>query len=120
MANREKVTEKELPALQDLSDVLNAGKVAVTEGDLEHARKFFSLFKCQNLEEYQNLYLNCDTLLLACVFGEFRQISHQNYGLDFVHHFSASNLAGDANNLSAKTQMFSSYQTAGISKWSRI
>ena len=42
------------------------------------------------------MYLKCDTLLLACVFEEFRQISHQTYGLDCARHFSASNLAGDA------------------------
>ena len=74
---------------------MNGGKVAVTEADLEHASKVVREFKCQNLEDYHNLYLKCDTLLLACVFEEFRQISHQTYGLDCAHYFSASNLAGD-------------------------
>ena len=37
-----------------------------------------------------------DTLLLACVFEEFRQISHQIYCLDCAHHFSASSLTGEA------------------------
>ena len=82
MANREKLAEKELPSLQRFSDVLNGGKDAVTEADLEHARKVLREFKCQNLEDYHNLYLKCDTNLLACVFEEFRQISHQTYGLD--------------------------------------
>ena len=96
MTKREKFAEKELPPLQNWSDVLNGGKVAVSQADLEHARNVFRVFKCQNLEDYHNLYLKCDTLLLACVFEEFRQISHQTYGLDCAHHFSASNLAGDA------------------------
>ena len=96
MTGREKFAEKELPPLQNWSDVLNGGKVAVSPADLEHAKKVFRVFKCQNLEDYHNLYLKCDTLLLACVFEEFRQISHQTYGLDCAHHFSASNLAGDA------------------------
>ena len=113
MTKREKFAEKELPPLQNWSDVLNGGKVAVSQADLELARKVFRVFKCQNSEDYHNLYLKCDTLLLACVFEEFRQISHQTYGLDCAHHFSASNV-------SAKTRMFSFYQTAGISKWSII
>ena len=96
MTKREKFEEKELPPLQNWSDVLNGGKVAVSQADLEHTRKVFKVFKCQNLEDYHNLYLKCDTLLLTCVFEEFRQISHQTYGLDCAHHFSASNLAGDA------------------------
>ena len=96
MIKREKFAENELPLLQNWSDVSNGGKVAVSQADLEHARKVFRVFKCQNLEDYHNLYLKCDTLLLACVFEEFRQISHQTYGLDCAHHFSASNLAGDA------------------------
>ena len=53
-------------------------------------------------EDYHKLYLKCDTLLLACVFEEFRQISHQTYGMFCAHFFSASNLAGDAFNCNCK------------------
>ena len=110
LTKREKFAEKEVPPLQNWSYVLNGGKVAVSQADLEHARKVFRVFKCQNLEDYHNLYLKCDTLLLACVFEEFRQVSHQTYGLDCAHHFSASNLAGDAFKLICKdsnVQLFS-------------
>ena len=96
MTKREKFAEKELSPLQNWSDVFNGGKVAFSQADLEHARKEFRVFKCQNLEDYHNLYLKCDTLLLACVFEEFWQISHQTYGVDCAHHFSASNLAREA------------------------
>ena len=96
MTKRKKIAEKELPPLQNESNILNGGKFAVSQVDLEHARKVFRVFNCQNLEDYLNLYLKCDTLLLVCVFEEFWQISHQTYGLDCAHHFSASNLAGDA------------------------
>ena len=46
MTKREKFAEKELPPLLNWPDVLNGGKVAVSQADLEHARK---VFKCQNL-----------------------------------------------------------------------
>ena len=96
MAKKQKLAEKELLPLQNSSDVLNGGKLAVSEADLEHSRKNFREFKCQNFEDYHNLYLKCDTILLACVFEEFRKISHQKYGLVCLHRFSASNLAGVA------------------------
>ena len=40
------------------------------------------------------MYFKSDTLVLACVLEEFRQINHQTYGLDCTHLFSASNLTG--------------------------
>ena len=73
---------------------MNGGKVAVSEADLEQARKVLREFKRQSVKDYQKLYLRCDKLLLACLLEEFRQLSHQTFSLDCVHHFSASNLAG--------------------------
>ena len=68
MANREKFAEKLLPLLQHWSDVLNRGKLAASETGLEYARQVFGELQCQSLEDYHNLYLKCDSLLLACVF----------------------------------------------------
>ena len=45
---------------------------------------------------YHDLYLTCDTLLLACVFDAFRDICYNTYGLDCVQYYGASNLSGDA------------------------
>ena len=68
----------------------------ITEEELQKAKTVFDSFQCRNLEDYHNLYLNCDTLLLACVFAEFRRQCMKTYGLDCAHHYSASNLAADA------------------------
>ena len=54
--------------MQHWSNVLNRGKLAASETGLEHARQLFGELHCQNLEDYHNLYLKCDSLLLACVF----------------------------------------------------
>ena len=64
--------------------------------DSKHAQTVFDKFNCINLKQYHNLYLTCDTLLLACVFEEFSSITHASYRLDCAHHFTASNLVGDA------------------------
>ena len=67
----------------------------ITE-ELLKAKTVFDKFQCRNLEDYHHLYLKCDTLLLACVFEEFRRLCMNTYELDCTHHYSASNLTVDA------------------------
>ena len=40
----------------------------ITYKDYNHAQKVWGLFKINNLGEYYNLYVQCNTLLLADVF----------------------------------------------------
>ena len=74
---------------------LDGNKVAIIAENLIEAKVVCNQFNCQNLRDYNDLYLSCDTLLLTFVFEEFRSISYEKYGLDCAHHFAASNLAGD-------------------------
>ena len=43
-----------------------------------------------------DLYFKCDVLLLADVFGKFRNNSFKNYGLCLSHYLSAPGLSWDA------------------------
>ena len=95
MTDRSKFAETELPPLKKWKNSLDNG-LQITEEELQKAKTVFETFQCRNLEDYHNLYLKCDTLLLACVFEEFRRLCMNAYGLDCAHHYSASNLAGDA------------------------
>ena len=65
------------------------GKIAINADNLIEANEFFNQFNCQNLRDYHDLHLSCDTFILACVFEEFRSISYQTYGIDCAHHFTA-------------------------------
>ena len=96
MTDRKKFDEKELPPLEKWVNSLDGDKIAISADNLVEAKEVFNQFNCQNLRDYHDLYLSCDTLLLACVFEEFRSISYETYSLDCAHHFTASNLAGDA------------------------
>ena len=69
---------------------LDGDKVAIIADNLIEAKAVCNQFICQDLREYHDLYLSCDT------FEEFRSISYETYGLDCAHRFAASNLAGDA------------------------
>ena len=96
MTDRKKFDEKELPPLKNLVNSLDGDKIAINADNLVDAKEVFNQCSCQNLRDYHDLYLSCETLLLACVFEEFCSISYETYGLDCAHHFTASKLAGDA------------------------
>ena len=44
----------------------------ITDEDYEYAQKMFEEFKLKKLSEYHDLHVQCDTLLLADVFKNFR------------------------------------------------
>ena len=50
----------------------------------------------KTMKDYHDLYLTCDVLLLADVFGKFRNTSLKNYGLCPSHYLSAPVLSWDA------------------------
>ena len=54
------------------------------------------IFKIKNRGEYNDLYVQCDTLLLADVFENFRDKGIEIYELDPAHFLSALGLAWQA------------------------
>ena len=54
------------------------------------------IFEINHLGEYHDLYVRCDTLLLADVFEKFRDTRIEIYGLDPSHFLSASGLVWQA------------------------
>ena len=61
-----------------------------------HSQKVWEVFEIKNLDEYHDLYVQCDTLLLAGVFENFRDKCIEIYELDPAHFFSAPGLAWQA------------------------
>ena len=59
-------------------------------------QKVWEVFGINNLGEYQDLYVQCDTLLLADVFEKVRDTYIEIYGLDPSHFLSAPGLAWQA------------------------
>ena len=54
------------------------------------------MFKIKNLDEYHDLYVQSDTLLLADVYENFRNMCLEKYQLDPVYFVSAPGLAWQA------------------------
>ena len=68
----------------------------ITDTDYIHANKVFKKFKLKHLGEYHDLYVQSDTLLLADVFENFRNMCIKAYELDLAHFLSAHGLAWQA------------------------
>ena len=67
-----------------------------TDEGYAHYKKLFKEFELKNLGDYHDLYVQCDTLLLADVFGNFRDKCIEIYGLDTAHFLSTPGLAWKA------------------------
>ena len=68
----EKFNETSLPEKEDFYSHLNMEDI--TDADYVYAKIFCKDFWINNLEEYHDLYVQSDTLLLADVFENFRNI----------------------------------------------
>ena len=64
--------------------------------DYRHGNNVFHKFKLNNLEDYHDLYVQSDTLLLADVFENFRDMCLKEYELDPAHFLSLPGLAWQA------------------------
>ena len=64
--------------------------------DYQHAHNVWNTFNCQTIQDYHDLYLKSDVLLLADVFEKFRKTCLKHYKLDPCHYYTAPGLAWDA------------------------
>ena len=94
MDSWEKFNETALPTKKDFYSNLNLENNS--DEDCTHAQKVWDVFKIKNLGEYHDLYVQSDTLLLADVFENFRNMCLNIYELDPVYFVSAPGLAWKA------------------------
>ena len=94
MDNWEKFNETTLPPKEAFYGNLNLE--VISDEDYAHAQKVWDVFKITNLDEYHDLYVQSDTLLLADVYENFRNICLEKYQLDPAYFVSAPGLAWQA------------------------
>ena len=94
MDNWKKFKEESLPDKESFYSELN--KEHITDEDYAHAQKVWEEFNIKNLGEYHDLYVQCDTTLLADVFENFREKCLEIYELDPAHFLSAPGLSWQA------------------------
>ena len=94
MDNWERVYEISLPDKESFYSSLNMENI--DDIDYRHGNKVFKKFKSKNLREYHDLYVQSDTLLLADVFENIRNMCSKVYELDPAHFLSLPGLAWQA------------------------
>ena len=90
----ERFDETSLPDKKAFCSELNL--VDVTDKDYEQAQNVWEVSEINNLGEYHDLYLQCDTLLLTDIFEKFRDACIEIYGLELSQFLSAPGLAWKA------------------------
>ena len=83
-----------MPPKKAFYSKLNLEKI--TDKHYEHVKKVREAFEIKNLGEYRDLYVQCDTCLLADVFENFRNKCIEIYGLDPAHFLYAPGLVWQA------------------------
>ena len=90
----ERFNETSLPDKESFYSDLNIENI--DDIDYRHGNNVFKRFKLKNLGEYHDLYVQSDTLLLADVFENFRNMCLKVYELDHANFLSAPGLAWQA------------------------
>ena len=94
MDSWERFNETSLPSKKDFYSNLNMEDI--DDIDYRHGNNVFKGFKLEDLGDYHDLYVQIDTLLLADVFENFRDMSVKVYELDPAHFISLPGLAWHA------------------------
>ena len=79
----ERFSEISLPSKEDFYSNLNMEDIS--DIDYRHANNVFKVFKLENFGNYHDLFVQSDTLLLADVFNNFRDMCIKEYELDPAH-----------------------------------
>ena len=105
----EKLKETKLPPKEAFYSKLYDKEI--TDEDYQHAQNVWNTFNCQTFQDYHNIYLKSDVLLLADVFENFRKKCLKYYELDPCHYYTAPGLSWDAclNETKQELQLLTDY-----------
>ncbi|KAE9543417.1 hypothetical protein AGLY_002217 [Aphis glycines] len=87
----DKLDDRRLPRKRDFYSTLTES--GIMEEEFEHAKEVWDHFNCKTLDNYSDLYLKIDVLLLADIFENFRDVCMKTYNLDPAHYFTAPSLS---------------------------
>lgn len=90
----ERLLEMSLPPIEAFYNQLN--ETNITEAEYNFAESVWNAFELETMQEYTDLYLKTDVLLLADIFENFRDTSMKSYGLDPAHYYTLPGYSWDA------------------------
>jgi len=57
----------------------------ITVDQYKRAQEMWSTYNCENMEDFHNVYIKLDVVLLADCMENIRQVGIQEYGIDLAH-----------------------------------
>lgn len=87
----ESYEEKELPPKEKFYSTLTGD--GISDEDYEYAKYIFNKYECENIGDYNDLYLRSDVILLACIFENNRNICLREYKLDPAQYYTTPGLS---------------------------
>lgn len=93
MDSWEKLREQQLPSREQFYDDLNDRKIS--EKEYAFAQEVWNTFNIHSMQEYTQLYLKTDVLLLTDIFENFRDSSITLYELDPAHYYTLPGYSWD-------------------------
>ena len=94
MDNWEKFDENTLPPKEAFHSNLNSEDTS--DEDYTHAQKVWDVFQINNIGDYHDLFVQSETVLLADVYENFRNLCFEKYQLHPTYFVSAPGLAWQA------------------------
>ena len=74
----------------------NLKLAGISKEEYKHAQNVYRTFNCKTFQDYHDLYLKSDVLLLAGVFENFKKSSIAHYRLDPTNFITAASYAWSA------------------------
>ncbi|GET55718.1 uncharacterized protein LOC110249295 [Rhizophagus irregularis DAOM 181602=DAOM 197198] len=71
-------------------------KTHISDKEHEYAQYVWEKAGCKTMQDYHDIYLKTDVLLLADIFQNFREMALKKYGLDPLWYYSTPGFAWDA------------------------
>ena len=103
MSGPEKMTETCLPPIEAFYSSLTGTGISVE--DYKHAQTVWSAFKMKTMQDYHDLYLQTDVLLLSDAFESFRDLMIDEFRLDPANYLTLSSYSWDAMMLYTKMEV---------------
>ena len=104
MDDLEKFNETSLPEKEDFYNYLNMEDI--TDADYVHAKRVCKDFEIKNIGEYNDFYVESDTLLLADVFENFRNMCLKIDELDPACSLTATGIVLQAASKKTKVKLY--------------
>lgn len=94
LCNTDRLHYKQLPSQADFYDTLN--KSPITNIDYRRAQDVWNQMKCSSLQDYMEIYMILDVLLLAAICEQFRLTTFESFQLEAFHFVTSSSLTYQA------------------------